>query len=61
MRSEHGKQYLSNPLSTLLTKLSWVAKVLNKVWQQTQDIQREACTETHFILSEKHIQIPLLW
>lgn len=39
--------HLSDPLSTLLTKLSWVAKVLNKVWQQTQHIERESCTERY--------------
>lgn len=40
------ERYLSNPLSTLLTELGGVAKVLNKVWQQTQDVEGEACTQT---------------
>lgn len=37
-------KYLCDPLGALLTKLSWVAKVLHQVRQQTQHIQRETCT-----------------
>lgn len=44
MEGRRSKRYLSDPLGTLLAKLSRVAEVLHQVRQQTQHIERETCT-----------------
>lgn len=46
--------YLCDPLCALLTKLSWVAEVLDQVRQQTQHIQRETCTERQTFTTIQH-------